>query len=69
MLDVRLEHPSIKDFRWPDLGHTFCLRLAQVGVSLKVIQEAAGHKTIGMSARSAHMDHTTLHNAMVFLNR
>ncbi len=60
---------NIKKFRWHDLRHTFYSRLAQAGVSLKVIQEPAGHKTIAMSARYAHMDHTTLHNAMAVLNR
>lgn len=64
-----LKEAKIKDLRWHDLRHTFCSRLAQAGVSLKVIQEAAGHKTIAMSARYAHMDHTTLQNAMAVLNR
>ena len=64
-----LKDAKIKAFRWHDLRHTFCSRLAQAGVSLKVIQEAAGHKTIQMSARYAHMDHTTLQNAMSVLNR
>lgn len=64
-----LKDAKIKELRWHDLRHTFCSRLAQAGVSLKVIQEAAGHKTISMSARYAHMDHTTLHNAMAILNR
>jgi len=64
-----LKEARIKDLRWHDLRHTFCSRLAQAGVSLKVIQEAAGHKTIGMSARYAHLDHTTLQNAMAVLNR
>jgi integrase len=64
-----LKEARIKNFRWHDLRHTFCSRLAQSGASLKVIQEAAGHKTIAMSARYAHMDHTSLHNAMAVLNR
>jgi integrase len=64
-----LRDAKIKDLRWHDLRHTFCSRLAQAGVSLKVIQEAAGHKTISMSARYAHMDHTTLKTAMSVLNR
>jgi site-specific recombinase XerD len=64
-----LKEAKIKEFRWHDLRHTFCSRLAQAGVSLKVIQEAAGHKTIAISARYAHMDHTTLQNAMAVLNR
>lgn len=67
--EAALKKAKIRDFRWHDLRHTFCSRLAQAGVSLKVIQEAAGHKTIGMSARYAHMDHTTLQNAMAVLNR
>jgi integrase len=67
--EVALRDAKIKSFRWHDLRHTFCSRLAQAGVSLKVIQEAAGHKTIAMSARYAHMDHTTLKNAMSVLNR
>ncbi len=64
-----LKQAKVRNFRWHDLRHTFCSRLAQAGVSLKVIQEAAGHKTIAMSARYAHMDHTTLQNAMAVLNR
>ena len=54
-------------------GTTFDIHSVPVwlkpGVSLKVIQEAAGHKTIVMSARYTHMDHTTLQNAMSVLNR
>jgi hypothetical protein len=64
-----LKEARIKNLRWHDLRETFCSRLAQAGVSLKVIQEAAGHKTISMSARDAHMDQTTLINAMAILNR
>lgn len=67
--EAALREAKIKNFRWHDLRHTFCSRLAQAGVSLKIIQEAAGHKTIAMSARYAHMDHTTLQNAMAVLNR
>lgn len=63
-----LRRAKIKDLRWHDLRHTFCSRLAQQGVSLKVIQEAAGHKTIQMTARYAHMDKTALVNALNVLN-
>ena len=40
--------------------HTFCSWLAMAGASIKDIQEAAGHKTITMSARYAHLspEHT-----------
>ncbi|WP_348269428.1 site-specific integrase [Edaphobacter paludis] len=64
-----LSEAKIQNFRWHDLRHTFCSRLAQSGASLKVIQEAAGHKTIQMAARYAHMDQTTMRNAMAILNR
>lgn len=64
-----LKKAGIENLRWHDLRHTFCSRLAQSGASLKIIQEAAGHKTIQMSARYAHMDKTSLANAMAVLNR
>jgi integrase len=64
-----LKDAKIENFRWHDLRHTFCSRLAQNGASLKIIQEAAGHKTIAMAARYAHMDHSSLRNAMAVLNR
>jgi integrase len=64
-----LRQAKIENLRWHDLRHTFCSRLAQNGASLKIIQEAAGHKTIAMSARYAHMDQSNLRNAMAVLNR
>jgi integrase len=64
-----LKDADIERFRWHDLRHTFCSRLAQNGVGLKVIQEAAGHKTIAMAARYAHMDQTSLRSALAVLNR
>jgi integrase len=64
-----MKDANIENFRWHDLRHTFCSRLAQSGVGLKVIQEAAGHKTIAMSARYAHMDQTSLRSALAVLNR
>ena len=66
--ECALREAKIENFRWHDLRHTFCSRLAQAGKGLKVIQEAAGHKTIAMSARYAHLDQTTLRNAMSVLN-
>jgi integrase len=64
-----LRKAHIKHFRWHDLRHTFCSRLAQSGASLKVIQEAAGHKTIAMSVRYAHMNQTTIRAALEALDR
>jgi hypothetical protein len=37
--EVASKDSKIQSFRWHDLRHTFCSRLAQAGVSLKVIQE------------------------------
>jgi integrase len=63
-----LRRAKVKKFRWHDLRHTFCSRLAQRGVSLKVIQELAGHKTIQMSARYAHLDKTSVLKGLAVLD-
>ncbi len=64
-----LKRAKVKNYRWHDNRHTFCSRLAQSGASMKIIQEAAGHKTIQMSARYAHLHQTHLAEAMAVLNR
>ena len=35
--------------------HSFCCQLAMTGASIKDIQELAGHKTVTISARYAHL--------------
>jgi site-specific recombinase XerD len=50
------------------LRHTFISRLVQKGVNLKVVQVAAGHRTIAMTARYAHLDKSALVNAMALLD-
>jgi integrase len=50
-----LAEAEISDYTWHNNRHTFCSWLAIAGVSLKEIQELAGHKTITMSARYAHL--------------
>ena len=64
-----LKRARIENFRWHDLRHTFCSRLAQKGFNIKLIQEAAGHETITMAARYAHLDKINLAAAMETLNR
>ena len=54
----------IEDYRWHDNRHTFCSRLAMRGHNLKVIQQLAGHKSIEMSARYAHLGENSLHAAV-----
>ncbi len=46
------------------LPHTFCSRLAMAGVNLKTIQTLAGHRTIAMTARYAHLAPSSLHAAV-----
>ena len=55
---------QLEDFRWHDCRHTFCSRLAMAGVPLKTIQILAGHKTISITARYAHLAPNTLHAAV-----
>lgn len=55
---------GMKDFRWHDCRHTFCSRLAMAGVPLKTIQVLAGHKTIAITARYAHLAPNTLQTAV-----
>lgn len=43
------------EYVWHSNRHTFCSWLAMAGASIKEIQELAGHKTITMSARYAHL--------------
>jgi site-specific recombinase XerD len=46
---------KIKGVTWHTLRHTFASRLVMAGVNLKTVQELMGHKTIGMTARYAHL--------------
>lgn len=50
-----LEEAGISGYVWHCNRHTFCSWLAMAGASIKEIQEAAGHKTITMSARYSHL--------------
>jgi site-specific recombinase XerD len=48
--------------------HHFCSKLAIKGVNLKVIQTLAGHKTIAITARYAHLDDASLRAAVDLLS-
>ena len=50
-----LADAKITGYVWHSNRHTFCSWLAMAGASIKEIQEAAGHKTIAMSARSSRL--------------
>ena len=50
-----LAEAKVTDYTWHNNRHTFCSWLAIAGVSTKEIQVLAGHKTIAMAARYAHL--------------
>jgi integrase len=50
-----LTEAKITEYTWHNNRHTFCSWLAMAGVSTKEIQVLAGHKTITMAARYAHL--------------
>ena len=50
-----LRRAALKDFRFHDLRHTFCSRLAMAGADLLTIKELAGHKTLSMTLRYSHL--------------
>ena len=54
-LGPALKEAEITGFVWHCIRHTFCSWLAMAGVSIKEIQVLAGHKSITMSARYAHL--------------
>lgn len=63
-----LSDAKIKKYRWHDNRHTFCSRLVQAGVHLKVVQEAAGHQSIASTMRYAHFAPSQVVDAMAVLN-
>ncbi|RSL15576.1 site-specific recombinase XerD [Edaphobacter aggregans] len=59
-----LRRARIKNFRWHDLRHSFCTRLAENGANAFVIMKAAGHKSAQTSARYIHLNEKTMRLAM-----
>jgi integrase len=50
-----IDRAKIQNFRFHDLRHTFCSWLAIRGVPLTAIQKLAGHASIKMTLRYAHL--------------
>ena len=50
-----IEDARIKHYTWHCNRHTFCSRLAMAGVDIRTIAQLAGHKTLQMSMRYAHL--------------
>ena len=53
--ELAIEASKVLNFRWHDLRHTFISRLVMKDVNLRTVQELAGHKTISMTTRYAHL--------------
>ena len=56
-----LKQAGIEDFTWHDLRHTWASWLVQRGVSLRILQEMGGWKTLAMVQRYAHLAPEHLH--------
>lgn len=63
-----LKKAKIKNYRWHDNRHSFCSRLVQAGVHLKVVQKAAGHASLASTLRYAHFAPSQVVDAMAVLN-
>jgi site-specific recombinase XerD len=55
MAEAVAENPGLSDVTWHVFRHTFISRLVMAGVGLKEVQELAGHKTLSMTNRYAHL--------------
>jgi integrase len=53
--ELAVAEAKVQNFRWHDLRHTFISRLVMKDVNLRTVQELAGHKTISMTTRYAHL--------------
>jgi integrase len=53
--ETAMTNAKIDGFRWHDLRHTFCSRLAMADVPIRTIAALAGHKTISMAMRYSHL--------------
>ena len=53
--EIAVREAKVSNLRWHDLRHTFISRLVMKDVNLRTVQELAGHKTISMTTRYAHL--------------
>ncbi|TEA79494.1 tyrosine-type recombinase/integrase [Allopusillimonas ginsengisoli] len=61
LLKTICEKLEIPDFRWHDLRHEACSRLADRGWTTQQIQRVSGHKTLQSLERYTHVDISVVH--------
>jgi len=62
-----VEKAGLDDFRFHDLRHTTATRLRRAGAGLDTVGGRAGHATLAMAARYAHIGSADLRAAMASL--
>ncbi len=67
--NAAVDRAKIKNFRFHDLRHTFCSWLTIRGVPLTAIQKLAGHASIKMTLRYAHLSPRYLADEVKTLDR
>src|SRR5690606_30738072 len=62
LLKIACDALGIEDFRWHDLRHEACSRLAERGWSIAQIQQISGHKTLEQLKRYIHLNTDAIHD-------
>jgi site-specific recombinase XerD len=66
--DLTLLDDKWSNVTWHVLRHTFCSRLVQAGEPIRSVQKLAGHKTLKMTERYAHLAPANTANALIALD-
>jgi site-specific recombinase XerD len=62
--ETALAQANIKGVTWHTLRHTFCSRLVMADVPLERVSELAGHKSLSVTRRYAHLAPSKLREAL-----